>query len=145
MRYKRYTTAVFAATVAAIITAPMTSPASASTTMKAQSASASAVIMRDASDCPDGWVCVWEWIGYEGAGKRWREAGRHNLGDVGWRDRITSIWNRTDVLVGMVNSRSWPQGDEILPVGPGGYYYDLGTERYPGGGTWNNKIDRIFI
>ncbi|WP_170177855.1 peptidase inhibitor family I36 protein [Thermomonospora umbrina] len=101
--------------------------------------------MRTLSDCVNGWLCVWEWPEYSGAARSFRGTGVYNLGDIGWRDRISSIWNRTNVTVVTFDSRTYPVRDRVLYVDPSEAYRDLSHEPHDGGGSWNNKIDKIGI
>ncbi|WP_406312935.1 peptidase inhibitor family I36 protein [Streptosporangium sp. NBC_01639] len=141
MRLKNRWTATFA--VAAALTMAGTMSASAST---AQAETSTAIMrVRDLSDCPVHWVCIWEWPQYSGAGTRYIGAGTRNLGDYDWRDRVSSVYNRTDATVTLVDSRSFLESDKTLAVHAGSLIPDLGNVSYPGGGTWNNKVDKIEL
>ncbi|MFC5832612.1 peptidase inhibitor family I36 protein [Nonomuraea insulae] len=158
MRFKHYWTATFAVT-AALITA--TAPAASASTAHAgtlgkfntttidlaTSTGTSVAVMRvlDQSDCPIHWFCIWEWPQYSGAGTRYTGAGTKELGDYGWRDMVSSVYNRTGGTVTLVDSRSFLESDKTLAVYAGSLIPDLGKVSYPGGGTWNNKVDKIKL
>ncbi|MGW0811226.1 peptidase inhibitor family I36 protein [Nonomuraea sp. NPDC002799] len=141
MRLKYRWTATFAVTAALAMAG--TTSVSASTAQ----AETSTAIMRvlDLSDCPIHWVCIWEWPQYSGAGTRYNGAGTKELGDYGWRDMVSSVYNRTGGTVTLVDSRSFLESDKTLAVHAGSLIPDLGKVSYPGGGTWNNKVDKIKL
>ncbi|MFC7819143.1 MULTISPECIES: peptidase inhibitor family I36 protein [unclassified Streptomyces] len=95
-----------------------------------------------ASDCKRGWVCLWEYPGYEGAA--WSAASGSGYYTVGSkvRNKVSSIWNNTDHYVVL-----YSECEEYAVLGPDAYVYDFSTWRCGGTtyNTWNNKIDALNI
>ncbi len=96
------------------------------------------------SDCPSGYACLWEHINYEGRRLQWRDPGIKNLADWGFRDQASSVNNRRQGGLELVDFRGL-QIDPILFVRAGQYVSDLTRVAYPYGGTWNDKVDRIKL
>ncbi len=121
----------------------LTTPATADAATASAIKTAGVVTVRDMSDCRDGWLCVWEWTNYQGDRYSRKSAGTMELEDS-WRDRITSVWNRRNSSVVLVNVRTgFP--DVTKTVHAGDAIADLGKEGYFLGGNWNNKVDKIIL
>lgn len=90
------------------------------------------------ADCPRGWVCLFEDADYTGRMLKFRDVGTQDLRNWrgGFRDKTSSVWNRTLRTVVLLNQRTRLR-DERYPIAPGGFYSHLGK--------WNDKTDKITI
>lgn len=51
------------------------------------------------SDCPSGWVCLWDQVGYAGRMLKWSSPGtRESMGNYGFNDQMSSWANKTGSL-----------------------------------------------
>ncbi|MFI8490473.1 peptidase inhibitor family I36 protein [Streptomyces rubrogriseus] len=96
----------------------------------------------DSSDCKSGWVCLWDYPGYDGAA--WSAASGPGYYTVGSKvqGKVSSIWNNSSRTVYL-----WSECDNYIVLGPGASVYDLSD--YNCGGTvyntWNNRTDSLDI
>ncbi|WP_187414109.1 peptidase inhibitor family I36 protein [Nonomuraea sp. PA05] len=143
MRFKRYTTALLTAVAGA---AMLTTPATAEAVTGPTPQTSGVVVVADLSECTPGWLCVWEYPNRQGDRYSRKSAGTMELGGVGWRDRISSVWNRRNASVTLVDSRSGVVPDVTLPVPAGQLIPDLGDVKYLSNlADWNNKVDKIIL
>ncbi|UJW32576.1 peptidase inhibitor family I36 protein [Saccharothrix sp. AJ9571] len=85
------------------------------------------------SDCPSGWLCLWEHANGQGRMARF-QSGTVDLRDYNLQDQASSLWNRTEVAW-CAYSGSGHIGDRLL-IGAGQRINlaDVG---------WDNKIDSV--
>lgn len=99
------------------------------------------------SDCKDGRLCLWDNRQYKQRMVSFVRAGTYHLEDLDppFHDRANSVANKRQSYVELVDTRSWPVADREYRLKPGGRIPDLGQLVYPGGGNWNNKIDKVVV
>ncbi|WP_327180410.1 peptidase inhibitor family I36 protein (plasmid) [Streptomyces sp. NBC_01335] len=94
------------------------------------------------SDCKSGWVCLWDYPGYDGAA--WSAANGPGTYAVGSnvQDKVSSVWNNSTHTVYLVS-----ECDNLIEIGPGGYVYDLSDFNCGGTvyNTWNNRTDYVDV
>ncbi|MER0240642.1 peptidase inhibitor family I36 protein [Streptomyces sp. HSW2009] len=78
------------------------------------------------NDCPDGYVCVWGDINYEGRFLFAPGPERANVGSH-MNDLTSSIWNRTGSQVCFYNHADW-RGGVMRIVPAGGYLANVGPD-----------------
>lgn len=96
------------------------------------------------TDCPEGWVCLWQFAGAEGRRLQWSAVGTKDLDDWGFRDKATGAMNRR-IQYGfeLTDERSFmPDPHMYIPAGS---YVNLSKESYPFGGTWDNRVDKVAV
>ncbi|WP_327235495.1 peptidase inhibitor family I36 protein [Streptomyces sp. NBC_01317] len=94
------------------------------------------------ADCKSGWVCLWDFPGYEGAA--WSAASGPGFYSVGSnvQGKVSSVWNNSGYSV---NLYSECDGWIVLPAGS--YISDLSTWNCAGTtfNTWNNRTDSLDV
>ncbi|MGW8850635.1 peptidase inhibitor family I36 protein [Streptomyces xiamenensis] len=95
------------------------------------------------SDCPWGWVCLWELKSYSGRMLMWSQPGTKNLGDWNFRDKASSACVKR--YQGGVEVHDWRSlmPDPWMVLGASYCYADFSKISYPYGGNWDNKADSI--
>ncbi|MGW7292373.1 peptidase inhibitor family I36 protein [Streptomyces xiamenensis] len=97
------------------------------------------------SDCPWGWVCLWEYKNYSSSGRllMWSQPGTKNLGDWNFRDKASSACVARNQ--GGVEVHDWRtlMPDPWMVLGAGYCYNDFSKISYPYGGNWDNRADSI--
>jgi len=96
------------------------------------------------TDCPEGWVCLWQFAGAEGRRLQWSAKGTKDLDDWGFRDRATGAMNRRIQYGFELTDERRFQPDPHLYI-PAGSYVNLSTVDYVWGGTWDNRVDKVAV
>ncbi|MHC3393004.1 peptidase inhibitor family I36 protein [Streptomyces lavendulocolor] len=128
--------------------ADMVSNANAPTARSGSSrAAASGMSARAASDCPWGWVCVWEHYDYNSKRKgrllKWSEKGHKELSDWGFRDQISSACVARNQGGAELNDHRTGMPDPWLALAATGCYNNFSKYEYAYGGNWNDRVDSI--
>lgn len=95
------------------------------------------------SDCKAGWVCFWDYPGYDGAA--WSAAGGPGSYSVGSKvaGKVSSVWNNSpyDALLYSGGQCGW------ISLPSGTYIGDMSQVACPGTqyATWNNKTTSVDI
>ncbi|GHF91983.1 peptidase inhibitor family I36 protein [Streptomyces filamentosus] len=95
-----------------------------------------------ATDCAYGWVCFWEHSDYTGRRLQWSAKGTKNFGDWGFRDQASAACVKRDMQGVLAYDARTLQMDPFMALGNLGCY-KFPNASYPGGGTWNDKVDYI--
>lgn len=102
-------------------------------------------------DCPPGWACLWENIGFKGKMVKFHDSGFVDLGDYRFGDRVSSLRNRTDRRLHLFNVRTDGPHDRIYFL-PGRGHSDLrmiaarpGRDLPHKRANWNDILDWIAI
>lgn len=107
--------------------------------MVSSSGSASA---DSSADCKSGWVCLWDYPGYEGAA--WSAASGAGTYSVGSnvQGKVSSIWNHSGYAVYL-----YSECTDVIEIDPGGYIYNLSDFKCGGTAynTWNNRTDYVDL
>lgn len=110
-------------------------------------AAASGVSTRASTDCPWGWVCVWEHYDYnskrEGRMLKWSEKGHKELADWGFRDKISSACVARKQGGAELNDHRTGMPDPWLALFAGNCYNNFSKYDYTYGGNWNDRVDSI--
>ncbi len=104
------------------------------------------------SDCPQGWVCLWDRADFRDedshdSGRRlqFQSSVVRDLADCEFRDQTTSVANkRQQGGARLVDARSWQPDPELL-IGAQQAVSNLAFVDYVHGGNWRNKADKIGI
>ncbi|MEJ8659026.1 peptidase inhibitor family I36 protein [Streptomyces sp. MS1.AVA.4] len=110
-------------------------------------AAASAVSTRAASDCPSGYVCVWEHYDYntKRAGRllKWSANGHKELSDWGFRDQASSACITRPQGGADLNDHRTGMPDPYLVLASKSCYNNFSKYEYTYGGNWNDRVDSI--
>jgi len=121
-----------------VFSAAVLSVAMAAGFMVSSSGSASAA----SSDCKSGWVCLWDYPGYDGAA--WSAASGSGLYSVGSnvQNKVSSVWNNSGYTVYL-----YSECDYWIGLGPGAAISDLSDYGCVGTvyNTWNNRTDYVEL
>ncbi|WP_242908355.1 peptidase inhibitor family I36 protein [Actinomadura terrae] len=86
------------------------------------------------NDCPNGYVCVWGDINYEGRFLFAPGPERQNVGDF-MNDLTSSVWNRTGSQVCFYQHADW-RGGTLLIVGAGDWRANVGRDANDAISSW---------
>lgn len=91
-----------------------------------------------ATDCKNGWVCLWADINHQGRRLQWNEGGTKKLADWGFRDQASSgALHRIQNGATLVNYRPGVIPDGKVTLRAGGIYSDFREF------DWNDIADEI--
>ncbi|MFJ7903897.1 peptidase inhibitor family I36 protein [Streptomyces sp. NPDC096198] len=120
--------------------------------VRAKSLRASALGAADPHDnCDADYWCLYQDANYKGRRLQFSSDGKKNLGDYGFRDRLSSVfywvgrWTINYGTAKLWDSRSWPLDDRQRDLIPPQGWSNLQDLPYPGGGNWNDKVDVFEI
>ena len=111
--------------------------------ISASASQASRTLPGAATDCPSGYLCLWEDVNFQGRMLRFRDSGVQDLGKWRFKDKTSSAYNKTGRPVQLINT--YYLRNDIFPLSANHYSALLTTYPAPGGGTWNDKVDKIKI
>jgi hypothetical protein len=97
------------------------------------------------ASCPGGWACLWEHIRYGGRRLQWSETGRYPLARYGFRDKASAYRNGRNLYAFAIIDYRTGIIDPVLTVPLGGFSDWMGNQRYPRGGTWNDRADEVRL
>ncbi|MFJ8982932.1 peptidase inhibitor family I36 protein [Streptomyces sp. NPDC102282] len=96
------------------------------------------------SDCPVGYVCLWENSNGGGRKLQWSASGTKQLSNWDFRDKASSgCSNRNAGGVEVYDARTGLPDPYMILGSP--YCYNFSTAPYPTGGTFNDKADYIVM
>ncbi|MCX4512523.1 peptidase inhibitor family I36 protein [Streptomyces sp. NBC_01619] len=102
---------------------------------------------RAASDCPSGYVCVWEHYDYntKRAGRllKWSANGHKELSDWGFRDQASSACITRPQGGADLNDHRTGMPDPYLVLASKSCYNNFSKYEYTYGGNWNDRVDSI--
>ncbi|MFF8784529.1 peptidase inhibitor family I36 protein [Streptomyces sp. NPDC015125] len=100
--------------------------------------------------CIEDYWCLFENPNYAGRVLRFSSDGKHDLGEWGFRDKLSSVyyqvlrWPTNYGIARLWDYRSWPlhdrQRDLISHRHP-----SMANLDYPDGGNWNDKVDSFEV
>lgn len=134
-----------------VMTVPGPVTAAATMTVPLQGGKQVTVAATDTS-CAYQWLCMWEHVWRGGAKLAFYSCGSKQLANYyiragdSWRDDISSIWNNQSG--GVVSAfYDWKLIAYRLvgTLSAGNYLMDLTRDRAADGGTWNDRIDQVYV
>ncbi|KAI8918432.1 hypothetical protein DFJ77DRAFT_294149 [Powellomyces hirtus] len=91
---------------------------------------------RAPSSCGSGWGCIYDSTNYGGRKLQWRDRGVHNLGDWGFSDKTSSVYNNRGGSIKLTNVRGLrPDINKTYAARTG----------YASLGDFSNTADRITL
>ncbi|MEU0032180.1 peptidase inhibitor family I36 protein [Streptomyces sp. NPDC006335] len=97
--------------------------------------------------CAADYWCLFQDANYGGRRLQFSSSGKKNLGDYGFRDKLSSVfywvgrWSINYGTATIWDSRSWPLHDRERELIPPHGWANFKNMDYPGGGNWNDKVD----
>ncbi|MEU5084255.1 MULTISPECIES: peptidase inhibitor family I36 protein [Streptomyces] len=120
--------------------------------VREQSLKASALQASDPRDnCAADYWCLYQDANYKGRKLQFSSDGKKNLGDYGFRDKLSSVfywvgqWSLNYGDATIWDSRSWPLDDRQRQLEPPKGWPNFQNLPYPGGGNWNDKVDTFEV
>ncbi|MFJ7077672.1 peptidase inhibitor family I36 protein [Streptomyces sp. NPDC098781] len=98
-------------------------------------------------NCAADYWCLYQDANYKGRRLQFSSSGKKNLGDYGFRDKLSSVyywvgrWPLNYGTATIWDSRSWPLNDRQRDLIPPHGWSNFKNMDYPGGGNWDNKVD----
>ncbi|MGW0499511.1 peptidase inhibitor family I36 protein [Streptomyces sp. NPDC003007] len=97
--------------------------------------------------CAADYWCLFQDANYNGRRLQFSSSGKKNLGDYGFRDKLSSVYywvGRWAVNYGGATIWDWRSGllhDRQRYLDPPHGWANFKNMAYPGGGNWNDKVD----
>ncbi|MFH9867503.1 peptidase inhibitor family I36 protein [Streptomyces lydicus] len=100
--------------------------------------------------CIEDYWCLFENPNYQGRVLRFSSDGKHDLGEYGFRDKLSSVyyqvlrWTTNYGTARLWDYRSWPLHDrqrDLVSL----HHPSLANLEYPDGGNWNDKVDNFEV
>ncbi|MFE2536326.1 peptidase inhibitor family I36 protein [Streptomyces sp. NPDC059371] len=98
-------------------------------------------------NCASDYWCLYQDANYKGRRLQFSSSGKKNLGDYGFRDKLSSVyywvarWPLNYGFATIWDSRSGVLHDRQRELEPPHGWANFKNMDYPGGGNWNDKVD----
>ncbi|MFF3416949.1 peptidase inhibitor family I36 protein [Streptomyces sp. NPDC002698] len=102
-------------------------------------------------NCASDYWCLYQDPNYKGRRLQFSSSGKKNLGDYGFRDKLSSVyywvarWPLNYGYATIWDSRSGLLHDRQRDLEPPHGWSNFKNMDYPGGGNWNDKVDAFEV